>query len=499
MSYYLKRFDELNIIKEQKKESDFVVTFCGVFSSGKSSLINCLLDYKSFSLPVGINPLTKLVTRIEYGENLCFYYKRGTKKIILSKSEFEDMVTGNVSIPQYCSQIYIEIPSKILKSGIVFLDTPGFEDEAGGELEKISRDAIVQGDFVVVCTNALQFGDMFERELIDELEESVKNFILVINRIDCLNTEKEFESVKKRATKVMSDKGTQLCREIFGENIYYTVASGKIKNISELSLAMERLLGNYELKRNIKNDTFENIKRFKYKTLAEQIEIDLYEVSDERESVLEKHSQIIQEITQATIDENIEIEQKKKTKAINCEILLNDMLDNVRKYINQLETANKYASFVDDTKVYLISEIESLAKKISRYIYGNDNYKNLLNKFMRVINQLTIPEPSGQRVQTRGVLDRAVNTFICLRAGIFDIDDGCDMVYKNYASKAIQVVDSSLKPKLLNEINKVIDEVHGKAKDIALIQSGYEAALDELEKEIENLGNLKDEIYLLIS
>ena len=41
----------------------FRVVFCGVFSSGKTSLINSLLA-SSFHLPEGVNPVTKMVTRI---------------------------------------------------------------------------------------------------------------------------------------------------------------------------------------------------------------------------------------------------------------------------------------------------------------------------------------------------------------------------------------------------------------------------------------------------
>ena len=490
MSYYIQRFDELSQIKEEKiKERHFVITFCGVFSSGKSSLINCLLDYKYFSLPTGINPLTKLITRIEYGEKLSFYYKRGSKKIFLSEKEFNAMITGELTVPKYCNQINIEIPAKILKSGVVILDTPGFEDEMGADLEKMSRDAIMQADFVVVCTSALQFGDMFERELLDELQEKIKNFVLVVNRIDCLNTEKDFESIKKRVTKTMGDKGTELCKEIFEENIFYTVADGRTKKVLEFTSAIARLSEIYPLKREIKNNTFKNIQEIKYRALIDKIEDDLCEVTDS----CERQKQLIEKIRQDIALHNLEVEQKRQAKLISCETVLNSKLDDIRKAINQLETQDKHANFVEDTKNLLKSHAKTLALQIKEYITCDF----LRDIFLSIVSSQTIPEPVGQRVQTRGVVDRAINTFFCFRAGVFDIDDGCDTIYKNYASKAIQIVDSSIKPKLLNAIKNALEKENGELMDESTI-SPHETTLSEMEKDIENLQNLKANILSLL-
>lgn len=484
MNYYIQRFDELSQIKEEKiKERHFVITFCGVFSSGKSSLINCLLDYKYFSLPTGINPLTKLITRIEYGEKLSFYYKRGSKKIFLSEKEFNAMITGELTVPKYCNQINIEIPAKILKSGVVILDTPGFEDEMGADLEKMSRDAIMQADFVVVCTSALQFGDMFERELLDELQEKIENFILVVNRIDCLNTEKDFESIKKRVTKTMGDKGTELCKEIFEENIFYTVADGRTKKVSEFTSSIARLSEIYPLKREIKNNTFKNIQKIKYRALIDKIEDDLCEVTDS----CERQKQLIEKIRQDIELHNLEVKQKRQAKLISCETVLNSKLDDIRKAINQLETQDKHANFVEDTKKLIKSHVNTLASQIKQYISCD-----LRDVFLNIVSSQTIPEPVAQRMKSKGVVEKILDTYM-----EWFFDANFMIVYKDYASKAIQVVDSSIKPKLLSAIKDAIEKECGELMDESTIYP-YETTLSEMEKDIENLQNLKVNILSIL-
>ncbi|MBQ7976102.1 MAG: dynamin family protein [Clostridia bacterium] len=484
MSFYIQRADELKQIKEEKiKERHFVMTFCGVFSSGKSSMINCLLDYKYLSLPTGINPLTKLITRIEYGEKLSFFYKRGSKKIFLTEKEFNAMITGEITVPKYCNQINIEIPAKILKNGIVFLDTPGFEDEMGAEFETMSRDAIMQSDFVVVCTSALQFGDMFERELIDELQEKIKNFVLVVNRIDCLNIEKDFESIKKRVTKTMGDKGTELCKEIFKENIFYTVADGRVKKVSEFSSAMARLSENYSLKREIKNNTFKNIQKIKYRALIGKIEDDLSGATD----CCERQKQLIEKIRQDIAMHNLEVKQKRQTKLISCETVLNSTLGDIRKDINQLEAENKHASFVEDTKNLLKKHVKTLALQIKSHISCD-----LSDIFLNIITNQAIPEPVAQRMQSKGVAEKIFNGFM-----EWFVDADFMIIYKNYANKAIQVVDSSIKPKLLNTIKTAIEKECGELMDESTIFP-YESELAEMEKDIENLQKLKENISSLV-
>ena len=202
------------IIGHAYEETPFRVVFCGIFSAGKSSLINKLLktDYK---LPTGINPVTKIVTRIRYGKEIqCSCYCNG-KWEKLDRYHSGRIIKGEEVLPNGCSEVMLEMPAEILKKNIEFIDTPGFDD-TDKVLGIISRRAIESADFAVLCCSALVLGKITERELIKELEKTIGNFCLAVTRIDCLNTEEEYEAVIQRAQWLMAGRGNAakvLCAE----------------------------------------------------------------------------------------------------------------------------------------------------------------------------------------------------------------------------------------------------------------------------------------------
>ncbi len=188
------------------ENAPFRVAFCGVFSAGKSSLINALLQCE-YKLPTGINPITKIVTRIKYGCELsCSYFYNGSRET-LDRDQSIKIIKGEEKLPKECSEVTLELPAEILKGNIELLDTPGFDDEMGGELEYMSRRAITNADMVILCCNALQLGKIIERELITELESAAGNFCMVVTRMDCLNTEEERAEIRKKALWLMQGRG----------------------------------------------------------------------------------------------------------------------------------------------------------------------------------------------------------------------------------------------------------------------------------------------------
>lgn len=187
------------------ENAPFRVAFCGVFSAGKSTLINALLQ-SEYKLPTGINPITKIVTRIRYGQELsCFYYHNGNQEK-LDKLQTLKIIKSGSGLPEGCSEVTLEMPVDILRGNVEFLDTPGFDDESG-ELENMSRRAITDADMVVLCCNALMLGKMMERKLITELESAAGNFCMAVTRMDCLNTEEDESDIRKKASWLMQGRG----------------------------------------------------------------------------------------------------------------------------------------------------------------------------------------------------------------------------------------------------------------------------------------------------
>ncbi|MFZ0745637.1 MAG: dynamin family protein [Terracidiphilus sp.] len=108
------------------EDNNLEVALFGRVSSGKSSLLNALLG--TDVLPVGVNPITAVPTRLRYGASLRaeIVFASGRNEEV-SVDEFRNLVSedGNPGNRRNVIRAVIEIPSLRLSQGIVLVDTPG--------------------------------------------------------------------------------------------------------------------------------------------------------------------------------------------------------------------------------------------------------------------------------------------------------------------------------------------------------------------------------------
>ncbi|MGC9157852.1 MAG: dynamin family protein [Terracidiphilus sp.] len=116
----------LDALLSRLEDDSLEVALFGRVSSGKSSLLNALLSAPV--LPVGINPITAVPTKLRYGAELRVdvAYDDGREEAV-SIEELARLVTeqGNPDNSHHVARIVVEVPSPRLKQGIVLVDTPG--------------------------------------------------------------------------------------------------------------------------------------------------------------------------------------------------------------------------------------------------------------------------------------------------------------------------------------------------------------------------------------
>ncbi|MGH9600275.1 MAG: dynamin family protein [Terracidiphilus sp.] len=131
------------------QDNNLEVALFGRVSSGKSSLLNALLGMDI--LPVGVNPITAVPTKIRYGTAVqtAVAFASGREELI-SADEFSKLISeqGNPGNQRNLVRATIEIPSPRLKQGIVLVDTPGL-----GSLAK--RGAAETMAYLPACDLAL--------------------------------------------------------------------------------------------------------------------------------------------------------------------------------------------------------------------------------------------------------------------------------------------------------------------------------------------------------
>jgi GTP-binding protein EngB required for normal cell division/uncharacterized coiled-coil protein SlyX len=136
-------------LASRMEDNNLEVALFGRVSSGKSSLLNALLD--TDVLPVGVNPITAVPTRLRYGSalRLAVTYGDGRNDIV-PVDQLAALVTeqGNPGNLRNVVRALVEVPSRRLKQGIVLVDTPGL----GSLARKGAAETLV---YLPVCDLAL--------------------------------------------------------------------------------------------------------------------------------------------------------------------------------------------------------------------------------------------------------------------------------------------------------------------------------------------------------
>ena len=181
----LARAEELADKLENHK---ITVSVIGQFKRGKSTLVNAILGDKI--LPVGIVPVTAVVTTVEYGEKAAsVHFDNGIIKEIgfdemssyINEQENQENRLGVSEVRLYC-------PSDFLQSGMTFVDTPGV-----GSVHQKNSDAaysyVKESDAVIFMLSVDSPVNQIEIDFLENAKEFASKFYFAVNKIDSIDSD----------------------------------------------------------------------------------------------------------------------------------------------------------------------------------------------------------------------------------------------------------------------------------------------------------------------
>jgi small GTP-binding protein len=161
--------EDLQHLERARAQLDqlFLLVVAGEFNSGKSSFINALIGERV--LPEGVTPTTDRITLLRWAEEA-------------EEKAVEPFV------------VYRTHPAELLRE-LNVVDTPG-TNAVIRRHEELTRDFVPRSDLVLFVTSADRPFTETERVFLDHIREWGKKVVVVINKIDILETEPERTEVR---------------------------------------------------------------------------------------------------------------------------------------------------------------------------------------------------------------------------------------------------------------------------------------------------------------
>jgi GTP-binding protein EngB required for normal cell division len=180
---------DVTALRQRIDEGRFFVACVGQFKRGKSTLINALVGDPV--LPVGVIPVTAVVTVVRHGEARRVRVKtRAADWHDVPPAELASYVAEEQNPDNVKEVLAVEayVPSPLLASGMCLVDTPGLGSVHASNTAA-TRDFVPHIDAALVVLGADPPISGEELGLVEEVAGEVAHLVLVINKADRLGEE----------------------------------------------------------------------------------------------------------------------------------------------------------------------------------------------------------------------------------------------------------------------------------------------------------------------
>lgn len=182
---------------EQKLASNTLnLVAVGQFKRGKTSVINALIGEEL--LPVGVVPLTSIVTVLSYGERLSITVRHedGHGEEIPRERLHEFVTeTGNPRNEKRVSEVTIAYPSAWLNAGVKLVDTPGMGSVYEHNTD-VAQRFLPKADAVLFLLSVEQPASHVERDYLKEVARLASRIFVLVNKADLVGEAELRESVE---------------------------------------------------------------------------------------------------------------------------------------------------------------------------------------------------------------------------------------------------------------------------------------------------------------
>lgn len=470
---------DINSIKEALYNKKFLLTFVGQFSSGKSKLINNIIEKDL--LPVKIKESTQVPTLISYGKEekaIIFYEDNTTEEISIEK--VREIWLGNQDI-EFRDIDHIEIltESKLLETGLIIADTPGVNSIIEKH-EKLTRKIINSSEEIVyVLSKPMTLTDQM---FLNEIKEIGLKIICVRTFMDTIKSnEEKIEDViqyDKESIEAIGDSSIIKIYHVSNErdNIWFEKIQ-EIKDYIEVDISQnveEKLKESCNLKLlNIR----ENLKN-KLENKKETLELLLEDNKKEIDTDIEKIQSTINDIEKI-------LDSEKKEYDKNCKLVKKEAKRELSK-----------------SKTYVLDDIEKCINRVAL----NDNIENELQNV--VYTKISSASKKMQKAYINPFDEFIYDTCILLENKLNEIADNIDVnceMPSSFNELALTVnVENDEVEELRSEILEIANYIEDKENEIALLDSSseeykkekkeIESLVDEVKKEIESQGVYQEKL-----
>lgn len=163
------------------ERTEFRVSVLGRFKQGKSTVLNAMLGEEL--LPTDVLPCTSTLVEVRRADRATFYEVDGDAVTLRTRGEFLDAV-GSASKRRAASAArwQVGLVSEAISPGLVFVDTPGMDEDAGRQ--EIALEELRRTDAALFVLSARQAGGLGELDDIQSLCERVPIVLVLVNQMD---------------------------------------------------------------------------------------------------------------------------------------------------------------------------------------------------------------------------------------------------------------------------------------------------------------------------